>query len=87
MTSAEMDIVMEMAQNFAGDRARVDRCRHESVTEPALWFFDPKSGKQIGSVSRQSPIERWKGNRMMHGMPVSEFRHGSLHAAVEHIFE
>lgn len=66
---------------------RVDRCRHETVAELALWIFDA-SDKQIGAVALLDPAaDTYRANRMLGGMPTSERRFDSLRLALLHVVE
>ena len=81
-TDAAMDRDMAEAAALLPVGLTIDRCRHESVTETALWIFGPE-GKQIGSVSFHR--EGWKANRMANGMPTSQRFEQTLSLAVTHV--
>ena len=76
---AAMDRDMAEAAALLPTGLTIERCRHESVTETALWIFGPE-GKQIGSVSFHR--EGWKANRMMNGVPTSQRFEKTLPLAV-----
>lgn len=74
MTSAEMDSdVADLAAYLGCTSLSVERCRHASVTESALWVFAP-NGKQIASVSRNVTLSKycWRVNKLAHGQPITE---------------
>jgi hypothetical protein len=72
----------EAASWLAGKPYQVVRCRHPSLVKTSLWIMT-MVGKQIGSASRVD--DRWKANRVHHGMPTSERRVESLVDALTHI--
>ena len=74
-TQAEQDRDLDDARSYLSvTNLTVDRCRHKTVTESALWIFD-KDKRQIASVSRLSgdPVGdyRWELTRMHRGMPTA----------------
>ena len=98
MTQAEQDRDLEDARSYLSCTSlTADRCRHESVTETALWFFaapgaDKRTKRvQIGSASRVDEKDsigrtyRWEVNRMLNGQPTARCFAGSLLEAVTFI--
>lgn len=82
MTQDEMDKdVRNAATLLQQTRLTVDRSRHESTTETALWFMDGDS--QVGSATRIDG--GWRVNRMFNGSPSSERLEAYLGGAVAHI--
>jgi hypothetical protein len=73
MTNEEMDADVEHAASYLSccPSMSVDRCRHPSVTETALWFFD--NGRQIASAHRLETTSdyRWEVTRLGRGGPVA----------------
>ena len=62
MTNEEMNSDLADAATYLSvTNLRVDRCRHESVTETSLWFFD-KDGRRIAAASRLPGVE-WNNQR------------------------
>jgi hypothetical protein len=80
MTPKEMDQDVEEAQTYLSvTTLRADRCRHESITETTLWFYDA-TGNQIGAASRLPSSDsewarqrnlKWEVTRMLNGQPVA----------------
>lgn len=96
MTQAEMDSDLEMARSYLSvTRLTVDRYRHESVTETALWIFDgaDKFGRrQIGSATRlDAPFNRggemlkWSSATLHNGSTANGVYVVSLLDAIGHI--
>ena len=74
MTNAEMDADVFDLQAYLGCTSlSVDRCRHASVTESALWAFGPNA-KHIASVSRNVTTSKykWRVNKMANGGRITE---------------
>jgi len=74
-TQIEMDHDVEDAATYLScTTLTVDRCRHESIDETTLWFFDADK-RQIGCASRipGNPVGdyRWTVTRMLRGEPVA----------------
>lgn len=100
MTQAEQDRDLEDARSYLSCTSlTADRCRHESVTETALWFFETiGEGKrtkrvQVGSAHRvtdhspswaRSPIQ-WEVTRMFNGQPAARCFASSLLEAVTYV--
>lgn len=76
MTQDEQDRDLADAQVYLSvTTLTVNRCRHASVTETALWVFDQGGKRQIASVSRL-PGEprgdyRWEVTRIYRGQPTA----------------
>lgn len=92
MTQAQQEADLQIARGIleclpSGSAYNIDRCRHNIVTETALWIFNSQ-GVQIGSISSlgRSP-RRWKTNRIHRGLPISEKNFAILEEALEHILE
>lgn len=60
---------------------RVDRCRHDSVTETSIWVFDQcgrnGSERQIAVIAQHAPTAAdphypWRVSAMLNGSPVSQ---------------
>ena len=82
MTPAEQDADLEEARKrLYPTRFTAERCRHETVTETALWIFDGR--QQIGSASRNR--DGWTANRITRGMPVGQRREPTMEAALSYI--
>ena len=74
MTNEQMDQDVADAANYLSccPSIRVDRCRHPSVDETALWFFD--NDHHIMSAHRLTSTTsdyRWECSRMLQGQPVA----------------
>ena len=74
MTNEEMDQDVADAATYLSccPSIRVDRCRHPTVDETALWFFD--NGELIMSAHRLTSTTsnyRWECSRMNQGQPVA----------------
>lgn len=82
MTQDEMDADVRNAATLVQQtRLTVDRSRHESTTQTALWFMDGDS--QRGSATRVDG--GWRVCRMFNGSPTSERMEAYLGGAVAHI--
>lgn len=91
LSEAELDQYVAVARlklDAEGWRGiRVDRCRHATVSELALWLFDAND-EQIGVVALLDPFaDTYRANRMWGGMPTSERRFDSLRLALLHVVE
>lgn len=85
MTQDEMDNdQLEAGAMLSKTRLTVDRSRHESVFDTALWFMD--GAVQRGSAHRTPNLPSdWRCSRMYAGMPTSERLFDTLADVVEHI--
>ena len=82
-TFSESENRMKRARAILGSGYTVDRCRHPTVKDTALWVF--RDGVQVGSVTLFEGASEWKANRIHRGMPISEKRYASLADACAHI--
>lgn len=91
MTQEQMDRDMSDAAAYLGcTRLTVQRSRHESTTETALWIMD--GDKQIGSASRlETPYERgweiirWRCATIHNGQAANGVYRASLLDCMGHI--
>lgn len=91
MTNDEMERDLEDARAYLGcTRLTVDRCRHESVDQSALWIFDGVD--QIGSATRlDTPYEkagymiRWRCSTLHRGSTANGVYLPSLLDCMGHI--
>jgi hypothetical protein len=82
MTPAEQDADLEEARKrLYPTRFTADRCRHDSVTDTALWIFDGR--QQIGSASRNPT--GWTANRISRGITAGQRREPTMEAALSYI--
>jgi hypothetical protein len=84
-TFSESENRMKQARKLLGSGYTVERCRHKTVTDTALWVF--RDGVQVGSITLFDGASEWKANRMHRGMPTSERRYAELADACSHITE
>lgn len=82
-TYSESENRMKRAAKLLGSGYTVDRCRHATVKDTALWVF--RDGVQVGSITLFDGATEWKANRMHRGMPTTERRFVSLADACAHI--
>jgi hypothetical protein len=78
MTQDQQDADLSDARALAPHGVTVDRCRHESIEETALWLFT--DGAQIASITRDGAA--WRATRMLRGMPTAQTMADTLPAAM-----
>lgn len=86
MTQAFADSIQAKAREYlaAYDTERrfiVERCKHPSVTECALWIIEEGAG-HIGSVTEESG-ETWRASKMCNSVPYAQRTFASLSDALE----
>jgi len=89
MTQDEQNADLAQAQTYLiGTDLTVDRCKHETVTETALWVYD-RDKHQIGAITRLSPEStskyRWECTRMWRGMPTARWAEVTLLDCIENL--
>jgi len=93
MKQNDQEAELELARCFfsPNDGIRVDRCRHESVTETVLWIFSKNIRMpQIGTVKRLDGgaeyrakcQHEWEATRMKNGEPVARRCEKTLESAL-----
>ena len=78
MTQDQQDADLSSARALLPPGLTADRCRHESITETALWVFD--GAQQVASITRDGAA--WRATRMLRGMPTAQTMADDLPAAM-----
>jgi hypothetical protein len=81
MTQDEQDAILAEAETLAPPGFTLDRCRHDSITDPTLWAFH--AGAQVGSATLGP--QGWTVSRIAHGSPYTRRTEPTLALALAHI--
>lgn len=81
MTQDEQEATLAEARSLAPPGFTLDRCRHNSITDPTLWAFH--AGAQVGSATLGP--QGWTCSRMAHGTPYTRRTEPTLALALAHI--
>ena len=88
MTQDEQEETLEIARAIVASGQwgippgfTLDRCRHDSVTDPTLWAFH--NGAQVGSATLTP--QGWTVSRVAHGTPYTRRTEPTLALALAHI--
>ena len=101
MTQDQQEAYMKDAAfilGTTGSTLTVDRCRHETVTETALWIFETvrdNPGRtpakfrrsQVGTVAHLDTTSdlKWEATRMMGGSPTARRNFPTMRGALDWI--